>query len=81
MKVLVLIAVGLMAAQTFVIIAVTKANREFLPNLPATQYSQALHELAKTKPLAALVIRLCYALSLLELLALVVVKYMFGLTA
>ena len=79
LKFLVLIAVGLMAAQTFIVIAVTRANHEFFPSLPATHYSQALRELAKSKPLAAFVIRLCYALSLLELLALVFAKYVLGL--
>lgn len=80
LKAFILAIVGLMVVQTFIIIGVTRANEKFFTG-PSTQYARALSELAKAKPTAALVIRICYGLFVLELLAVAVAKYVFGLSA
>ena len=80
LKALVLAVVGLMAVQTLVIIAVTRANKNVFSGQPATHYARALSELGKTQAVAALAIRICYGLFVFELLAIVVAKYVFGLS-
>ena len=74
-KTLSLVVVCLLFIQFMVIWGVTKANKALFNNHPATDYSQAVAELAKKKPVAGFIVQLCYGLSLLELVVLLIAKY------
>ena len=66
-----------MAIQTIVIAVVARIHKEVFNKVPrATSYACAIAELEKTKPVAALIIRVCYAASVIELLLLVILKFL-----
>jgi hypothetical protein len=69
-KNLTLLVIALMAMQGVVIAAVTRANRDAFDGRPAAYYGRAVQELAKLRPAAARVIRVCWALFVVELVAL-----------
>ena len=70
-----LIVVALIGLQMAIAYAITRANKDIFNNRPATAYAQAVAELAKRKPLAGAVFRICYALCLIEIAALAIAKY------
>lgn len=73
-KALVLAMVGLMVVQCIVIIVVTRMNKQFFGDSPANEYNQAIADLYRKKPGAALIIRACYVACLLELLLVLLLK-------
>ena len=76
-KQIVLLTIFLMAIQTIVIAIVTRMHKDVFDKFPhATSYARAIAELAKTKPTAALVIKVCYAASIVELMLLVIFKFL-----
>jgi hypothetical protein len=70
-----LIVVTLIALQMTVVYVITRANQDVFGNRAASHYAQAIAELAKKRPLAGAVIRICYGLCLIEVLGLAIAKY------
>ncbi|MGE3347205.1 MAG: hypothetical protein AB7I35_07205 [Ramlibacter sp.] len=58
----------LMGFQMIVVMALTRLNKKHFDGRPALEYALVIRDLAKEKPLAAFIIRACYALALLEVL-------------
>lgn len=81
LKSLVLTLLPLMALQCVVIFFVTRANKEYFDRRKALEYGHALRDLAKDRPLAALTIKLCNGLYLVELLAVIFAKYVLKVAA
>jgi hypothetical protein len=73
-----LIVIALCTVQMMVVYVVTRLNQTFFEGRPAAAYSSAIADLAKKKPGAALTIRVCYALGVVEILGLAVAKYASG---
>ncbi|MDN8618958.1 hypothetical protein [Variovorax ginsengisoli] len=71
-RTVVLFIVAMLAVQMVVVMAITAMNSHVLSKFKGYEYPRAIAELAKTKPLAAGAIRLCYALALLELAVMLV---------
>jgi hypothetical protein len=70
-----LVVVALVGLQMTIAYGITRANKDIFDKHPANAYAQAIAELAGKKPLSGAVVRICYALCLVELAALAIAKY------
>jgi hypothetical protein len=70
-----LVVVFLIGIQMLVVAIITNKNKQVFNSLTATSYAKAVSNLAKTKPIAANMIRFCYLACLIELLILVFIKF------
>lgn len=71
-RTVVLFIVAMLTVQMVAVMVITAKNSHVLSKFKGYEYPRAIAELAKTKPLAAGAIRLCYALALLELAVMLV---------
>jgi hypothetical protein len=60
------LVLALAAIQMAVAFVITRRNREYFDGRPAYEYGRAIAALGKDRPMAALVIRACYALLIVE---------------
>jgi predicted negative regulator of RcsB-dependent stress response len=74
-KIVVLIVVALVAVQMLIVWIITSKNQEFFKDKEALGYADAVSELSAAKPLAGLILKLCYAACVIEVIFVFIVKF------
>ena len=74
-KVVAVVFVLLMGIQMLIVAVLTHLNRDFLNKYKATNYSKAMADLSQDKPKTVFAIRCCYAVCLVELAILALMKF------
>jgi NADH:ubiquinone oxidoreductase subunit 3 (subunit A) len=75
LKLISIAAMVLCSVQMFVVWLITKSNRGIFEKYKAYEYGLALRELQRQKPQAAFIITTCYVLTALELILVVLAKF------
>ena len=73
-KIYFFVLIFLLFAQLLLIIFYTLKNKKFLDKYKAIEYSLAWKDLYKYKPRDVIVIRVCYGIAVVELIASILIK-------